>query len=612
MRFKITALFSSLFLMLAQLLMAVPVITNITPNFGPVAGGTAITITGSGFTGTTDVDFGIYPAAGFVEVDDTTITATTPVAVPGIVNVIVTAASGVSTATLPSRFVFQGGNFAYVSEGFSTGNVQPIDTVTETAGAAIIMPVGSTNNTSAITPDGALAYVVLSGTDEVGIIDLATNTFTGTTIPLTAGSLPLDIAITPNGLKAYVTNLNLATLTPIDLTTNTALPSVTMPGGGAPVNVVISTDGSFVYVTDTNDQISIFDTATDSLVTTIPPAAGAVGMIGIAVTPDGTRAYVGNVTSNNGTAYDLLTNTPIGPNFATDLFPHAVAINPDGTLALFANQDSNSVTPVTIPANTPGTSIPVLGISLTDIAITPDGTKAFVTSSVAALVSVIDVLTLTSPSTVIVGGGTSGISIMPDQSPLASFTFTAPNVFDASASLSPTGTIALYIWDFDDGTPIVTTASPIIVHNFANTAAHTVTLRVVNSSGTSNTQVFTGQTLSRNGGPNAVTSLFFPSTAPTPPSNLTATQLKNKFLTQTDLINRICFTPSTDPSVISYLLYRNGALIATIPATGPYCFSDHNRKKNKSYTYSLVAVSAGGQSTPITIIVPNKNSSSSG
>jgi len=45
---------------------------------GSLVGGTPVTITGTGFTGATQVSFGPTPAAAFTVVDDTSITATAP------------------------------------------------------------------------------------------------------------------------------------------------------------------------------------------------------------------------------------------------------------------------------------------------------------------------------------------------------------------------------------------------------------------------------------------------------------------------------------------------------------------------------------------------------
>src|SRR5208337_3495840 len=55
-----------------------PVVTSISPAIGSTIGGTSVTITGSGFTGATAVDFGTIPATDVIVVNDNTITATTP------------------------------------------------------------------------------------------------------------------------------------------------------------------------------------------------------------------------------------------------------------------------------------------------------------------------------------------------------------------------------------------------------------------------------------------------------------------------------------------------------------------------------------------------------
>jgi CheY-like chemotaxis protein len=56
----------------------VPSITSISPNSGSTAGGTAVIITGSGFTGATAVSFGPALTASFTVTSDTQIVAVTP------------------------------------------------------------------------------------------------------------------------------------------------------------------------------------------------------------------------------------------------------------------------------------------------------------------------------------------------------------------------------------------------------------------------------------------------------------------------------------------------------------------------------------------------------
>ena len=85
--------------------LAAPTVTSITPNSGPLAGGTLITIHGSGFTMCTTcnppvapiVYFGTTPGTNLQVVDANTITVVAPRHLPGSVDLFLTASGG-STA----------------------------------------------------------------------------------------------------------------------------------------------------------------------------------------------------------------------------------------------------------------------------------------------------------------------------------------------------------------------------------------------------------------------------------------------------------------------------------------------------------------------------------
>ena len=62
---------------------AAPTFSNILPTSGTTAGGTSVTITGTGFTGATSVTFGGTAATSFTVVSNTSITATTPAGTAG-------------------------------------------------------------------------------------------------------------------------------------------------------------------------------------------------------------------------------------------------------------------------------------------------------------------------------------------------------------------------------------------------------------------------------------------------------------------------------------------------------------------------------------------------
>ncbi|MBS4096767.1 MAG: IPT/TIG domain-containing protein, partial [Sulfuricella sp.] len=78
---------------------AAPIVTAISPTSGPVAGGTAVTITGTNFTGATAVTIGGAAATSLSVVNATTITATAPGGTAGVTNVVVTTPGGTGTGT---------------------------------------------------------------------------------------------------------------------------------------------------------------------------------------------------------------------------------------------------------------------------------------------------------------------------------------------------------------------------------------------------------------------------------------------------------------------------------------------------------------------------------
>jgi hypothetical protein len=82
-------------------------VTGVSPNTGPAAGGTLVTVTGSGFTGATAVAFGGRPGtAPLIAQDGTGLTVTSP-AGSGTVDVTVTTPAGTSPAVAADQFTYQ-------------------------------------------------------------------------------------------------------------------------------------------------------------------------------------------------------------------------------------------------------------------------------------------------------------------------------------------------------------------------------------------------------------------------------------------------------------------------------------------------------------------------
>jgi hypothetical protein len=86
--------------------LAAATITSINPTEGPTAGGTGVTITGSGFTGVTAVKFGSVSSPGFTIVSDTTISAAAPAQSAGTVDVTVTNSHGTSATSAADQYTY--------------------------------------------------------------------------------------------------------------------------------------------------------------------------------------------------------------------------------------------------------------------------------------------------------------------------------------------------------------------------------------------------------------------------------------------------------------------------------------------------------------------------
>jgi hypothetical protein len=125
-----------------------PQISGVSPSSGPIAGGTAVTISGTGFTAGATVTFGGTSASATV-VGSTTINAIAPSHASGSVNVVVTN---------------PGGQSATLTNGYSYASAPPAPTVSSitpnsgsTAGGTSVTISGNNFNTGATVSIGLTA-----------------------------------------------------------------------------------------------------------------------------------------------------------------------------------------------------------------------------------------------------------------------------------------------------------------------------------------------------------------------------------------------------------------------------------------------------------------------
>lgn len=168
-----------------------PLVTSVTPANGPTAGGTAITINGSGFTGATSVTVGGTAATSVVVVSANQITAVTPAKAAGTYDVIVTTPLGTSPNTAADNFTYGAGP-TVTGISPTTGVVGGGTSVTITgtgftgatavsfgATAAASFTVNSDTSITAVSPAGTSGVVSVRVTTPLGqSADTANDNFT--------------------------------------------------------------------------------------------------------------------------------------------------------------------------------------------------------------------------------------------------------------------------------------------------------------------------------------------------------------------------------------------------------------------------------------------------
>ena len=258
-----------------------PVISSITPNSGPPAGGTGVTIAGSRFTAGASVSFGGVAATNVNVVDSSTITLTTPAHSEAAVDVVVTNPDG-QTFTMPQAFTFIGMHVVSVSPDSGS-----------TSGGTNVTISGSAFQSGATVTFGARQATNVNVVDSTKII---------ATTPLGPPNeqLQVDVVVTnPDGTSATLHPGFNYSLPPLQVTS--VSPAIAIPGGGTVVTITgagftnaLSSRVTFGGVPATN--VTILDPVT--LQATAP--AHAEGTVDVSVTMGGlTVVKTGAVTYTN-------------------------------------------------------------------------------------------------------------------------------------------------------------------------------------------------------------------------------------------------------------------------------------------------------------------------
>ena len=385
--------------------------------------------------------------------------------------------------------------FAYITNQGSN-NVSVIDTATNTVVATVAVGTGPYG--VAVNPAGTRAYVTNRLSNKYSVID----TFTKTVIATVAvGTNPIGVAVNPAGTRAYVANQRSQNTSVIDTATNTVIATVapgTQPvqpprGTPDPFGVAVNPAGTRAYVTVTEFGFNFFfgfvstiDTATNTVISA--PSVGS-STSGVAFSPDGTYAYVTQGGNSNVVVFG-----GVGGNITVGSGPLGVAFNPAGTRAYVANSFSNNVSVINTATRTVVASV-LVGTGPIGVAVNPTGTRAYVANAGSDSVSVIDTATNAVIATVAVGSSPSAFGVfigdpLPPTRPgapaigsaiggnaQAAVSFTPPTIDGGTFITSYTVT------SNPGGLTASGAASPITVAGLTNGMAYTFTVTATNAVG---------------------------------------------------------------------------------------------------------------------------------
>jgi DNA-binding beta-propeller fold protein YncE len=241
------------------------------------------------------------------------------------------------------------GSTVYVLSAFNASTMPvgtpvdlvPVNTATDAVGKAIKVPSSAGESSLAVTPDGAVVYVLRQDARGIAQNVVAVGTATGTTVLLKFAATAMAVA--PDGKLAYL--LGDMAVMPL-ATADQSLGKPISTGGFVPVALAISPNGQSVYVAGTpSPGLSAGQPLVDDL-------------------------FVVNATQARIVKTVALGSYPEMPNWA-------VAVAPDGKYVYVLGYGDRSASPgvvVTVDAATGAVSKPVhVGPGSDEIAVAPNG-----------------------------------------------------------------------------------------------------------------------------------------------------------------------------------------------------------------------------------------------
>jgi len=246
----------------------------------------------------------------------------------------------------------------------------------------------------AVREDG-LTYFTELFNGGVGITSTQTRTVDGF-IP--TGSIPTGLDFSPDGNTAYVTNQGSQNVGVIDVASAQQVATIPTPGGESPFVVRVSPDGSRLFISTNTTTVYIVDTQTRQVIGSVQ-----VGFApnGFAVHPDGRIIYVSASFGGSVTEVDMFTGAVLR-TFTVGGVAQDMAVTRDGQRLYVAN-GSGFLTEIDLQSGQQTATITLAGAAF-GIGVTPDDGQAYISLPDQGLVQVFNLQSRRLAFTVDVGG----------------------------------------------------------------------------------------------------------------------------------------------------------------------------------------------------------------
>ena len=239
---------------------------------------------------------------------------------------------------------------------------------------------------------------------------------------INTGNTPVTATITATPIPeafAYITGL-LLNVTVINTITNSVVTTIPISTSGS-FGETVSPNDSTVYIINSinNDRfntLSVINTISNTLVATIQLGSG--GSIAVAASPDGSKVYVTNQNLGTISIINTATNT-IAASIPAGLSPGGIVVSPDGSRIYVSSSALNQITVINtstnaiaavIPTGTPGNGLYGAG----GVSLSPNGKWLYAIINGSKNICVISTASNTVVATIPVGTTPFEICVSPD------------------------------------------------------------------------------------------------------------------------------------------------------------------------------------------------------